>query len=219
VSPALLFAIAGNAVMPAYTAWRYAEFARDPSRFDDSYSFGLAALMIAQVPLGLLAAAFAGVSYIEGPAWRRVLVYLVVIALIGIVSGFAKLAWETELGPIIGWAIVMQLTILVFAGPQPDLARARIDAVAHDSVNLTILAPFVGLVAVGLVFAAQDFLDWKHNLGLTDLAWVGAAYFALRAWSALYVYTPAFAARRQGFFQRAWIEKLVTPSRKGESPD
>jgi hypothetical protein len=77
----------------------------------------------------------------------------------------------------------------------------------------------VGLIAIGLVFAAQDFLDWRHDLGLTDLAWIGAAYFALRAWSAVYVYTPAFAARRKGFFQRAWIEKLVTPNRKGDSPD
>jgi hypothetical protein len=219
VSFAYLFAVVGNAIMPAYTARRYAEYARDPSRFDDAYALGLAVLVIAQLPLCLLGAAFAGVSYIEGPAWRRVLVYLAVIAVIGVVSGMAKLAWETELGPIVGWAIVMQLTILVFAGPQPDLARARIDAVAHDAVNLLILTPFVGLVAVGLVLAAQDVLDWRHDLGLTDLAWIAAAYFALRTWSAVYVYTPAFDARRKGFFHRPWIEKLVTPNRKGENPD
>lgn len=216
VTPGLLFAIAGNAIMPAYTAWRYAEYALDPGAFGDEHASALAILMIAQIPLGLLGGVFAGVSYIEGPAWRRAVVYLVVIAIVGALSGLAKLAWDTELGPILGWAIVMQLTILVFAGPQPDLARARIDAVAHDAVNLIILTPFAGLAAIAGVLAAQQFLGWQHGLGLTDLAWIGAAYFALRAWSAVYVYTPAFAARRKGYFQRAWIDKLTTPSKKGE---
>lgn len=216
MSPAFLFAVVGNAIMPAYTAWRYAKFALAPERFDDAYSFGLATLAIAQIPLCLLGAAFAGVSYIEGPAWRRVLVYVIVVAIIGAASGMAKLVWDTELGPIVGWAIVMQLAIIAFAGPQPDLARARIDAITHDAVNLLILTPFAGLVAIGLVLAARDLLDWKNDLGLTGIAWIGAAYFALRTWSAVYAFMPAFETRRKGFFQRAWIEKLVTPSPKGE---
>jgi hypothetical protein len=58
-----------------------------------------------------------------------------VVGLVGAVSGIAKLAWDTELGPIIGGAIAMQLFIIVVAGPQPDLARARISAVAEDEVD------------------------------------------------------------------------------------
>ena len=198
---AYLFAIVGNAIMPAYTAWRYAEYALAPGNFDEAYSEALATLIIAQIPLALLGGAFAGVSYIEGPAWRRVLVYLIVIALVGAISGLAKLVWDTTMGPIVGWAIVMQLTILVLAGPQPDLARARIDAVTHDAVNLIVVTPFVGLAAIGAVLAAHQFLGWQHGLALTDIAWIGATYFALRTWSAVYVYTPAFAARRKGFFE------------------
>lgn len=213
---AYLFAIVGNAIMPAYTAWRYAAYALAPGDFDEAYSEALATLMIAQIPLALLGGAFAGVSYIEGPAWRRALVYLVVIAFVGVISGMAKLAWDTTMGPIIGWAIVMQLTILVFAGPQPDLARARIDAVAHDAVNLLVLTPFVGLAAIGAVLAAHQFLGWQHGLALTDIAWIGTTYFALRTWSAVYVYTPAFDSRRLGFFQRAWIENLLKRTPKGE---
>lgn len=217
MSPGYLFAVVGNAIMPAYTAWRYAQFALDPSRFDEAYSSGLWALAIAQIPLCLLGAAFAGVSYIEGPAWRRVLVYVVVVGIVGVASGMAHLVWDAELGPIVGWAIVMQLAIIAFAGPQPDLACARIDAITHDAVNLLIMTPFAGLIAIGIVFAAQDLLSWKNDLGLTDIAWIGAAYFVLRAWSAVYAFTPAFEARRKGFFQRAWIEKLVTPNPKGEA--
>jgi hypothetical protein len=117
------FALLSNGAMPAFTAFKYAQFALAPGQYDDDRALSLAALFIAQFPLCLLGAAFSGVSYIEGPAWKRVLVYVVVVSVIGGLSGLATFAYETELGPIIGWAVAMQLVILMFAGPQPALAR------------------------------------------------------------------------------------------------
>ena len=222
MSPGTLVALAANAAMPAVTAYKYAQFALVPGQYDDDYAMALATLMIAQIPLCILGGAFSGISYIEGPAWRRVLIYVIVVAFIGTIGGFAKMAWETDLGPIIGWAVAMQIVIIALAGPQPELACARIDAVSWDAVNLTILAPFAGLIAIAAAIALQPHLaslsDWKtFAFEWSDVAWVGAAYFALRTWSAIYVFTPAFEARRKGYFQRAWIEWLVKPSPKGES--
>jgi hypothetical protein len=210
VTPATLFALVGSAALPALAAFRYVQFALAPARYDDAYSLSLAALLLAQIPVGLLAGAFAGASYIEGPAWRRTLVYFIAIAVIGVVGGFARFAFDSDLGPYIGWAIAMHVVILLFAGPIPPLARARIESIAEDSVNLTVLVPFVALVA-GIAAVA-----WRpHDWGWSDLAWMGAVYFALRAFSAAYAFTPAFEARRKGFFQRPWIEWLVRPARKG----
>ena len=222
MSPATLVALAANAAMPAYTAYRYAQFALAPGQYDDDYALALGTLMIAQIPLGILGGAFSGVGYIEGPAWRRVLVYVVVVAFIGVISGFAAMAFETEIGPIIGWTIVMQLVILMSAGPQPELALARIDAVCRDAVNLTFLTPFAGLIAIVAAVALQPHLanlfDWKTiTFEWSDTAWIGAAYFVLRTWSGIYVFTPAFDMRRKGYFQRAWIEWLAKSSPKGES--
>ena len=221
LSPATLAALVANAAMPAYTAYRYVQFALAPGEFGDDYSLWLAALMIAQLPLCLLGGAFAGVSYIEGPGWRRVLVYVVVVAVFGLATGLVKLAWDTEMGPILAWAVAMQLLIIAVAGPQPALARARIDAVTGDAVNLTILTPFValllGIAAVALQPAITRRLEWRSvSFDWSDLAWICAAYFALRAWSAAYVFTPGFEARRKGFFQRRWIEALVKPAPKGD---
>ena len=213
--------VQANAAMPAYTAYRYVQFALAPGEFGDDYSLSLAALMIAQLPLCLLGGAFAGVSYIDGPGWRRVLVYVVVVAVFGLATGLAKLAWDTEMGPILAWAVAMQLLIIAVAGPQPALARVRIDAVTGDAVNLTILTPFVALVlgiaAVALQPAITRRLEWRSvSFEWSDLAWICAAYFALRAWSAAYAFTPGFEARRKGFFQRRWIEALVKPAPKGD---
>jgi len=218
----MLFALVANAAMPAYTAFRYVQFALAPGQYGDDYSLSLAALMVAQLPLCLLGAAFAGVSYIEGPGWRRVLVYVVVVAIFGVATGMVRLAWDTDIGPILAWAVAMQLLIIALAGPQPALARARIDAVTGDAVNLTILTPFVGLIlgiaAVALQPAIARRIEWRSfSFEWSDLAWLCAAYFVLRAWSAAYVFTPGFAARGKGFFERAWIEALVKPARKGAS--
>lgn len=213
---ARLLAIACNAAMPTYTAWRYVEYALDPGRFDEAYSEWLATLIVAQLPLALVTDAFAAVVSVAGPWWQRALIYLVIIAVMAAGSTLAGMAWNSEIGAVVGWAIVMQLTILVFAGRQPELARARIEAVWYDSANLIFLTPFAGLIAVGIVLAAKDSFAWLADSALTDLAWIGAAYFAMRAWSAVYVYTGWFEARRKGFFQRAWIDKLTTKSPRGD---
>jgi len=214
IRAATWFALLSNAALPAVTAVRYAQFARAPTHFGDEAGFSLAVLFLAQFPVCLLGAAFAGVSYIEGPTWRRVLIYVAVIAFIGVLSGFARLAWETDLGPIIAWAMAMQIVLLIFVGPQPAIARARIDAVTSDAVTLTILAVFGGLIAIVGALVIQRFAgsltDWEDiTFEWTDLAGVGAVYFALRAWSAAYVYTPAFEVRRKGYFQRPWIDWLT----------
>ena len=203
-----------NAVLPAFAAFRYAQFALAPTQYDDDYAFSLCVLYLAQFPLCLLGAAFSGVSYIEGPSWRRVLIYLAVVAVFGGLSGFAALAYESELGPILAWAVAMQVVLLMFVGSQRELALKRIDAVSIDAVNLTILGVYAGLLAIAgaLLFEhfAGDIRAWQAiTFEWSDLAWVGAAYFALRAWSAAYVYTAPFEARGKGYFQRAWIEWLV----------
>jgi hypothetical protein len=209
--------------MPALTAFKYAQFALAPAQYGDERALSLAALFIAQFPLCLLGAAFSAVSYIEGPSWRRVLVYVGVVAVVGGLSGLARFAYETELGPIIGWAVAMQLVILIFAGPQPALARARIDAGANDALNLSILAVYGGLIAIAGALLLQNFAgSFLERYAITfewsDLAWVGAVYFALRAWSAVYVFTPAFDARRKGYFQRPWIDWLIRNIGRSSGP-
>ena len=208
------FAILANAALPAYTAFRYAQFAWSPANYDDDDSLALVALFIAQFPLALIGAAFGSVLYIEGPAWRRVLVYAVVVAVLGVASGLARFALTNELAPIIGYAIAMQLTILMFAGPQPQLAIARIEAVAEDSVNLSVLTVWGGFVAIVLAVVFEHYVGrsraWAPiTFEWSDVAWIGAVYFALRTWSAIYVYTQAFAVRRVGWFHRQWIERLL----------
>lgn len=213
-APSTWFALLSNAALPAFAAFKYAQFALAPSQYDDDYWFLLAVLFIAQFPLGLLGAAFSGVSYIEGPSWRRVLIYLAVVAVVGGLSGMASLAFEPRIGPIIVGAVAMQLVLLMFVGSQPALACARIDAVTRDAVNLTILAVWGGLGAIACALLFQHFAGgiraWQTiAFEWSDLAWVGAVYFALRAWSAAYVYTSAFEARRKGYFQRPWIAWFI----------
>jgi hypothetical protein len=206
------YALAGSAALPAYTAYKYAQFAHAPGWYDDEWSFALIVLFVAQLPITVLGIVFAGVSHIEGPAWRRVLVYVGFVAVLGALSGFANFAFDTELGLIIAWAIALQLVILMFAGPQPALARARIDAVTNDAANLFILTLFGGLLAIAAAIAVDQFTRGStHPVSFewSDLAWVGAAYFALRAWSAAYACTPAFESRRKGYFQRPWIDWII----------
>ena len=216
------FALLVSAAFPALTAFKYAQYAWAPEWRDD-YGLSLLVLYVAQFPVTLLGAAFAGASYIEGPGWRRALVYVVAVAIVGALTGLAKIVIESDMAPIVGWAIVLQLTMLMFVGPQPALALARIDAVTTDAVNLTVLAAYVCLLAIaagigyleltGGIHAAQ------HPIELTwaDLAWLGAIYFALRTWSAVHVYTPAFELRRKGYFERPWIDRAARLWKKSPS--
>jgi len=205
------FAVLASAAMPAYTAYRYVAYAHAPGEFDDAHAEALATLFIAQLPLCILAAVFAAVSHLDGPMWRRVLVLVVTVAIVAAVGGFWKLAFDSQMRPIIGWAIVMQLVIIATAGPQPALARARIDAVAYDSANLFILAVLAVLIGCAVALAllvntcGPDGVS-RIEYQWSDLAWIIGGYFACRAWSAVYVFTPSFQARGKGYFQRAWID-------------
>jgi hypothetical protein len=209
-----LFALLASAAMPAYTAYKYLAYAHAPGEFDDAYPEALVTLFIAQLPLCILAAVFAAVSHLDGPMWRRVLVFVITVSLIAAVSGFWKLAFDSEMGPIVGWAIVMQLVIIATAGPQPALAAARIDAVAFDSANLFILAVFAILIGCAVSLALLVYTRGPDGVSRieyqwSDLAWIVGGYFACRAWSAIYVFTPAFEARGKGFFQRPWLDRAM----------
>ncbi|MFO1323977.1 MAG: hypothetical protein U1F15_07910 [Burkholderiales bacterium] len=223
-SPATWFALVANAALPAFAAYEYAQFALAPGAFDDAFSEALATLFIAQIPLCILGAVFAGVSYVEGPTWRRVVVYVVAVAIIAAISGFSQLAFDAQMGPILGWALVMQLTIIAVAGPQPALARARIDAVARDAVSALLLTVFAGLLGCAVALALLVSTRGPDGVSRidrpwSDLAWVGAAYFAMRTWSAAYVFTPAFAARGKGYFERPWIEWVIRHSGRSRESD
>lgn len=215
MTPIAWLVVALNVALPLYTAFRYAHYAWNPDWLGDDVGLALLLLYAAQFPVTLLGGVFAGVSYIEGPGWRRVLVYAIVVAVFGALSGLAKVVWESDLAPIVGWAIALQVVMLMFVGPQPALALARIDAVTTDAVNLTVLAAYVGLlsIAAGIVFLeATGGIHAAHHpidLGWTDLAWLGAVYFALRAWSVAYAFTPAFETRRKGYFDRPWIDRAA----------
>jgi hypothetical protein len=89
-----------------------------------------------------------------------------------------------------------------------------VSAVAEDGVNLIILAfwAIAGALVLGVVarkYAAGALAGLGIDLRLSDVGWVIAAYFALRAFSAGYVQTAAFARRGNGLFDRPWINWLV----------
>ncbi len=218
------FSLVANAALPAYAAFRYAQFALAPGDFDETYSWALVTLFMVQLPLCLLGAVFAGVSYIEGPSWRRILVYLGVLGVVAIVAALFKIGLDADFAPIIGYAIAMQVVILMFVGKQPALALARIEAVTNDAANLIILCIWGGVIAALGALILQDFArgrsDWHElEFELSDLAWIGAVYFLLRAWSSAYAYILPFEARRKGFFQRPWIETVTRLGRKPPSTD
>ncbi len=222
MNPSTWLSLLANGALPGYTAYRYAQYALAPGNYDETYAYALVTLFIAQLPLCLLGAVFAAVSYIEGPSWRRVLIYLIIIAVIATVAAIARFRLDADYGPIIGYAIAMQIVILMFVGEQPKLALARIEAIFNDGANLLILSVWGGVIGIVAALALQQYARGKgewHDLEfeMSDLAWIGVVYFALRAWSAVYVYTPAFEVRRKGFFTRPWIEKLVRAGKS--SPD
>jgi hypothetical protein len=224
MTPATWIALLLNAGLPAFTAFTYAQYAWAPDWRDD-YGLSLLLLYVAQFPVTLLGGVFAGVSYIEGPGWRRVLIYVVVVAIFGGLTGLAKVVYETDMAAIVGWAIALQVTLLMFVGSQPPLALARIEAVTTDAVHLTVLAAFAGFLAIAVGIAWLDFTGGLHaahhpiEVTWTDLAWIGALYFALRAWSAAYVFTPAFEVRRQGTFDRPWIDRAVRLGKKSPAAE
>jgi hypothetical protein len=103
---------------------------------------------------------------------------------------------------------------LLFLGRDAAQARRRVSAVAEDGVNLIILAcwAIAAALILGVIlskYAGGALASLGIVLRLSDIAWVVAAYFVLRAVSAAYVHTAAFARRGKGFFDRPWINWLV----------
>jgi hypothetical protein len=203
-----------SALIPAAAAAVYAFVAQHPERVSDQLGQALAVYFLSQLPLTFISGAFSGAMYLEGPAVRRALIYLGVVAVAVGVGWAAMKSAAAVFAPAIGGAVATQTFSLLFLGKDAARARRRVSAVAEDSVNLIILAcwAIVASLILGVIaskYAAGTLASLGIELRLSDIAWVVAAYFLLRAISAGYVHTAAFARRGKGLFDRPWINWLV----------
>src|SRR5215470_12256724 len=206
--------VGASALMPAAAAAVYAFAALHPDRVSEQLGQALAAYFLSQLPLTFISGAFSGAMYLDGPPGRRVLIYLAVVG-VAVGVGWAVMKSSASVfAPAIAGAVATQTFSLLFLGKDPARARRRVSAVAEDSVNLIILACWA--IAAGLIlgvilskYAAGTLASLGIELRLSDVAWVVAAYFALRAIGAGYVHTAAFARRGKGLFDRPWINWLV----------
>jgi hypothetical protein len=197
------------AALPAATALAYAGYALVPERYPESFRLWAALLLVAEMPLCLLGAVFAGAAAIPGTA-RRVGVYLVVVALLVGAGGLWELLEDDQMGPLLAWAALGHVVGLLWLGPDAELAVARADAIATDAATLV---PLTGWL---LVISAVAILVWAWASDIPaerapwgQLAWVGALHFALRAWSGAFAHGAAFAASRRGLLDRPWIDRLL----------
>lgn len=197
------------ATLPLATALAYAGYALVPERYPESFPTWAAMVLLAEMPLCLLGAVFAGAAAIPGAA-RRVGVYLVLAALLVGLGGLWEMFNDDQMGPLLAWAALGHVVGLIWLGPDPDVAVARADAIAADAATLV---PLTGWI---LVLAAAAILGWSAANGIPaerapwgQLAWVGALHFALRAWSGAHAYGAAFAASRRGLLDQRWIDRLL----------
>lgn len=197
------------AALPLATALAYAGFALIPERYPEAFPMWASLVLLAEMPLCLLGAVFAGAAAIPGAA-RRVGVYLVVAVVLAGVGGLWELINDDQMGPVLAWAALGHVVGLIWLGPDAELAVARADAIASDAATLV---PLTGWV---LALAAVLILVWSEASGIgaerapwVQLAWVGALHFALRAWSGAHANGTAFAASRRGLLDRPWIDRLL----------
>jgi hypothetical protein len=200
--------------MPAVAAAAYGFAALHPDTFSEQARLTLAAYFLSQLPLTFVSAAFSAAMYLDGSAVRRVLVYLAVVGLAAGAGWAAMKSTASVFAPAIGGAVATQTFSLLFLGTDAAKARRRVSAVAADGVNLIILAcwAIAAALILGVIvskYAAGALARLGIELRMSDVAWVVAAYFALRAVSAAYVHTAAFAQRGKGLFDRPWINWLV----------
>jgi len=200
--------------MPAAAAIVYGFAALHPERVSEQWGLTLATYFLSQLPLTFLSGAFSGAMYIDGPAVRRVLIYLAVVGVAVGVGWAAMKSAASVFAPAVGGAVATQTFSLLFLGRDPARARRRVGAVAEDSVNLIILTcwAIAASLILGVIvskYAASTLASLGIELRLSDVAWVVAAYFVLRAVSAGYVHTAAFARRGKGLFDRPWVNWLV----------
>jgi len=203
-----------SGLMPAIAAAAYAAAALYPDRVSEQAGLTLVAYFLSQLPLTFVSGAFSAAMYLPGSAVRRVLVYLTVVGVALGVGWAAMKSTASVFAPAILGAVATQTFSLLFLGRDAARARRRVSAVAADAVNLIILACWTIAAALigGVIvrkYAAGTLTRLGIDLRLSDVAWVVAAYFALRAVSAGYVHTAAFARRGKGFFDRRWINWLV----------
>jgi hypothetical protein len=203
-----------SALMPAAVAVAYGLAALHPERVSEHAGLALAAYFLSQLPLTLLSGAFSAAMYLEGSPVRRVLVYLAVVGAAVAVGWIGMKSAASVFAPAVGGAVATQTLSLFFLGNDAAKARCRVSAVAEDAVNLIILACWAIAASLVLGVVAQEYAagvlaGLGIDLRLSDIAWVVAAYFALRAVGAGYVYTAAFARRGKGLFDRPWINWLV----------
>lgn len=202
------------ALMPAAAAAVYALAALHPERVSDRAGLALATFFLSQLPLTLISGAFVGAMYLDGPAVRRILVYLAVVGVAVAVGWIAMKSTASAFAPAVCGAVATQTFSLLFLGKDAARARQRVSAVAEDGVNLIILAcwAIAAALVLGVVatkYAAGALAYAGIELRLSDIAWVVAGYFGLRAVSAGYVHTAAFARRGKGLFDCPWINWLV----------
>jgi hypothetical protein len=207
-----------SAFMPAAAAVVYGLAALYPDHVSERAGLALATYFLSQLPLALLSGAFSGAMYLDGPAIRRVLIYLAVVGVAAGAGWAVMKSTASVFAPAVGGAVATQTFSLFFLGKDAARARRRVSAVAEDGVHLIILAcwSIAAALILGVVlrkYAAGALAALGIDLRLSDVAWVVAAYFALRAVSAGYVHTAAFARRGKGLFDRPWIRWLVEKRR------
>jgi hypothetical protein len=206
--------VGASALMPALAAAAYAFAALHPDSVPDRVGLALAAYFIAQLPLTFVSAAFSAAIYLEGSPVRRVLVYLAVVGVAAGVGWALMRSTASVFAPAVGGAVATQTFSLFFLGTDAARARRRVSAVAADGVNLVILAfwAIAAALILGVIaskYAAGALARLGIELRMSDVAWVVAAYFVLRAVSAGYVHTAAFERSGKGLFDRPWINWLV----------
>ena len=206
---------------PLATAIAFALYALEPGLLPAESGQWGALLLLAEIPLCLLGAVFAGVAAIPGPAWRRMAIYLVALGLLIVATGWWEIVKDDSMGPLLGWAVASHLLSLIWLGPNPELAAARADAIGSDAASMIPLTGWsLVLAAAAIVAYTQIFTgDFEHG-PWNQLAWVGAAHFAIRARSIVHAYSRSFDVTRKAYLDRPWVHRLTSkPASSEASPD
>ncbi|HEX7253417.1 MAG TPA: hypothetical protein VF376_11090, partial [Thermoanaerobaculia bacterium] len=103
-----------SALMPAAAAAVYGLAVLHPERLSDQAELALAAYFLSQLPLTLVSAAFSSAMYIDGPAMRRVLIYLAVVGVAVGVGWAAMKSSASVFAPAVGGAVATQTFSLFF---------------------------------------------------------------------------------------------------------
>jgi hypothetical protein len=205
--------IAG-ALIPGLTAALFAAFALAPQRFPEEFVLPLALLFAADTLICMLGPLLLDLLFIKGSAIRRGLLHLGVVSALGVAAAAGPWVFDAPWVAIVACSLLGNLASLFFLNPDAPMARARLDAMVADTTNLWVIWIIViAMAALGgfaLSVAAGDMLARMHiTLQWSDLAWVAGAYFALRALSAVWDCSAAYARNEKAFLDRPWINWIV----------